>query len=209
MDDNPNELIPTRRSLILRLRDWDDQASWNDFFETYWKLIYSVALKAGLNDAEAQDVVQETIISVARYIPGFRYDPALGSFKSWLMRITRTRIADHFRKRRFEKGGKRFPREQAMDPGQMEAYADLGDFDLEAAWNEEWERHILANALAKVRESVNPVQYQMFYLHVCKGLPAREVAASLGVKLAEVYFAKYKVGSATKKAVQQMRDSML
>ena len=209
MDDNPNELIPTRRSLILRLRDWDDQASWNDFFETYWKLIYSVALKAGLNDAEAQDVVQETIISVARYIPGYRYDPALGSFKSWLMRITRTRIADHFRKRRFEKGGKRFPREQAMDPGQMEAYADLGDFDLEAAWNEEWERHILANALAKVRESVNPVQYQMFYLHVCKGLPAREVAASLGVKLAEVYFAKYKVGSATKKAVQQMRDSML
>ena len=209
MDDNPNELIPTRRSLILRLRDWDDQASWKDFFETYWKLIYSVALKAGLNDAEAQDVVQETIISVARYIPGFRYDPALGSFKSWLMRITRTRIADHFRKRRFEKGGKRFPREQAMDPGQMEAYADLGDFDLEAAWNEEWERHILANALAKVRESVNPVQYQIFYLHVCKGLPARQVAASLGVKLAEVYFAKYKVGSATKKAVQQMRDSML
>ena len=209
MDDNPNELIPTRRSLILRLRDWDDQASWNDFFETYWKLIYSVALKAGLNDAEAQDVVQETIISVARYIPGFRYDPALGSFKSWLMRITRTRIADHFRKRRFEKGGKRFPREQAMDPGQMEAYADLGDFDLEAAWNEEWERHVLANALAKVRESVNPVQYQMFYLHVCKGLPARQVAASLGVKLAEVYFAKYKVGSATKKAVQQMRDRML
>ena len=209
MDDNPNELIPTRRSLILRLRDWDDQSSWKDFFETYWKLIYSVALKAGLNDAEAQDVVQETIISVARYIPGFRYDPALGSFKSWLMRITRTRIADHFRKRRFEKGGKRFPREQAMDPGQMEAYADLGDFDLEAAWNEEWERHILANALAKVRESVNPVQYQMFYLHVCKGLPARQVAASLGVKLAEVYFAKYKVGSATKKAVQQMRDRML
>ena len=209
MDDNPDELIPTRRSLILRLRDWDDQASWKDFFETYWKLIYSVALKAGLNDAEAQDVVQETIISVARYIPGFRYDPALGSFKSWLMRITRTRIADHFRKRRFEKGGKRFPREQAMDPGQMEAYADLGDFDLEAAWNEEWERHILANALAKVRESVNPVQYQIFYLHVCKGLPARQVAASLGVKLAEVYFAKYKVGSATKKAVQQMRDSML
>ena len=209
MDDNPDELIPTRRSLILRLRDWDDQSSWKDFFETYWKLIFSVALKAGLNDAEAQDVVQETIISVARYIPGFRYDPALGSFKSWLMRITRTRIADHFRKRRFEKGGKRFPREQAMDPGQMEAFADLGDFDLEAAWNEEWERHILANALAKVRESVNPVQYQMFYLHVCKGLPAREVAASLGVKLAEVYFAKYKVGSATKKAVQQMRDSML
>ena len=115
MPDNPDELIPTRRSLLDRLRNWDDQASWKDFFETYWKLIYGVARKAGLSDAEAQDVVQESIFSVARYIPDFRYDPALGSFKSWLMRLTRCRIADHFRKRQFEREGKKFSREQTMD----------------------------------------------------------------------------------------------
>lgn len=209
MEDNPGEFIPTRRSLIQRLRDWDDQASWNDFFETYWKLIYSVARKAGLNDAEALDVVQESIFSVAQYIPDFRYDPALGSFKSWLMRLTRCRIADHFRKRQFEREGKKFSREQTMDPTQLEAFPDLAGFDLEAAWNEEWERHVLAAALANVRQSANPVQYQIFYLHVCKGLPAREVAASLGVKLAQVYFAKYTVGKAVKKEIQQMRDRML
>src|SRR5688572_618544 len=36
-----DEFIPTRQSLLSRLRDWDDRESWNDFFETYWKLIYS------------------------------------------------------------------------------------------------------------------------------------------------------------------------
>jgi RNA polymerase sigma-70 factor (ECF subfamily) len=58
--------IATRWSLLSRLRNLDDQASWQDFFNTYWKLIYGVALKAGLNDAEAQDVVQETVLTVVR-----------------------------------------------------------------------------------------------------------------------------------------------
>src|SRR5262245_37419305 len=49
--------IPTRQSLLVRLKDWDDSTSWKDFFDTYWKLIYGVARKAGLTDAEAQDVV--------------------------------------------------------------------------------------------------------------------------------------------------------
>jgi len=73
---------PTRRSLLSRLRQWDDQESWQDFFSTYSKLIYGVALRAGLAEAEAEDIVQETVISVARQMPNFRYDPAQGSFKS-------------------------------------------------------------------------------------------------------------------------------
>ena len=60
--------IPTRYTLLSRLEDRGDQDSWKDFFDTYWRLIYSVALKSGLTEAEAQDVVQETIISVARDI---------------------------------------------------------------------------------------------------------------------------------------------
>jgi len=69
------EIIPTRQSLLNRLKDRDDSSSWKDFFDTYWFLIYGVARKAGLTDSEAQDVVQETIISVARKIPEFTYDP--------------------------------------------------------------------------------------------------------------------------------------
>src|SRR5215510_5831101 len=101
------DLFPTRRSLLSRLRDWDDQESWRDFFQAYWRLIYEVALKARLNDAEAQEVVQETVISVAKQMPGFRYDPARGRFKGWLLQITRRRIADLVRKRVQAAGGTR------------------------------------------------------------------------------------------------------
>src|SRR5687767_6840579 len=90
-----NEFIPTRRRLLSRLKNWDDQDSWRQFFDTYCRLIYRVAVKAGLTDAAAQDVVQESILSVAQRMPGFQYDPAVGSFKSWLMLVIRRRIADH------------------------------------------------------------------------------------------------------------------
>src|SRR5213592_3931757 len=92
-------LAATRRSLVDRLANWDDQKRWQEFFDTYWKLIYSTARKSGLTDAEAQEVVQETVITVAKKIDKLKYDPAIGSFKGWLLQITRWRIVDQFRKR--------------------------------------------------------------------------------------------------------------
>src|SRR4051812_23453639 len=94
-----NDSIPTRHSLVRRLKDWEDQASWQDFFNTYWKLIYGMAIKAGLTEAEAQDVVQETVVTVAKNIKGFEAGESRGSFKAWLLKTTRWRIADQFRKR--------------------------------------------------------------------------------------------------------------
>src|SRR6266446_9439308 len=99
MADHSTDSIRTLHSLLNRLKDLGDQASWQDFFDTYWRLIYNVAVKAGLTDAEAQEVVQETVIAVARKIAEFKADPAYGSFSAWLMRLTRWRIADQFRKR--------------------------------------------------------------------------------------------------------------
>src|ERR1700690_2546557 len=56
----------TRQTLLSRLRDWQDQEGWQEFFDTYWRLIYNVARKAGLNEVQAQDVVQETFIYLSR-----------------------------------------------------------------------------------------------------------------------------------------------
>src|SRR6266478_9048648 len=99
MPDKSFDPIPTRHSLLNRLKDLGDQTSWQEFFDTYWQLIYNVAVKAGLPDAEAQEVVQETVIAVARKIGEFKADPARGSFSAWLMQLTRWRIADQWRKR--------------------------------------------------------------------------------------------------------------
>ena len=88
--------IPTRYTLLSRLQNWEDNESWRDFFDTYWRLIYTVAVKSGLTDTEAKEVVQETIICVARNIQKFKRDRKLGSFKGWLLQVTRRRIADQY-----------------------------------------------------------------------------------------------------------------
>ncbi len=93
------DTIPTRWSLIKRLKDWDDQESWREFFEMYWRLIYNTAIRAGLRDVEAQEVVQETVITVAKQMKRFQADPARGSFKGWLLHTTRWKISDQFAKR--------------------------------------------------------------------------------------------------------------
>src|SRR5881409_848241 len=107
-EPNTDALLPTRQSLLTRLRDLQDQDGWREFFDTYWRLIYNVARKSGLTDAEAQDVVQTTFIYLSRKMPNFRYDPARGSFKSWLRVVTRSRINVF---RRTEKANDRFIRE--------------------------------------------------------------------------------------------------
>src|SRR5690349_18061955 len=99
MESKLEEFIPTRESLLSRIKDWNDQDSWREFFKLYRGLIYGTALKAGLTEQEAQDVVQETIVSIAKTIKGFDYDPQRCTFKTWLRHLTRKRIADCFRKR--------------------------------------------------------------------------------------------------------------
>src|ERR1041385_7738897 len=98
MTEPEPEFLPTRGTLLSRLKNMDDGGSWQQFFDTYWKLIYGVALKAGLKDAEAQDVVQETVIAVARNIAQFNYDPKVSAFKTWLLQVVRSRISNQIRK---------------------------------------------------------------------------------------------------------------
>lgn len=86
--------IATRATLLERLKDCEDQASWREFYDLYRDLIFSFAIKAGLTESEADDVVQETVIGVARKLPEFRYDPAKCSFKTWLLNQTVWRIKD-------------------------------------------------------------------------------------------------------------------
>src|SRR5262245_50175212 len=102
MADKRDEFLPTRESLLVRLKSWDDQASCRDFFNAYWKLVYAAAIKAGLNDARAQDVVQDTIIAVAKKMKDFTYDRKVDSFKGWLLYLTRKRIALEYRRKERE-----------------------------------------------------------------------------------------------------------
>jgi DNA-directed RNA polymerase specialized sigma24 family protein len=74
MAPSPDRSLATRESLLRRLTDCQDQASWQEFYAMYRDLIWRFALKAGCTESEAEEVVQETVIAVARKLPEFKYD---------------------------------------------------------------------------------------------------------------------------------------
>ncbi len=194
----------TRRSLVERLKNLEDHRSWQDFFDTYWRLIYSVARRAGLTPGEAQEVVQETLITVAKKSGELRYNPALGSFKGWLLHTTRWRIADQFRKRKAPETP--LPKRAAVSrrTATIERIPDSAGENLEEEWDEEWHRNILAAALNRLKKKIDAKQYQIFDCYVLKSWPAQKVASELRVSTAQVYLVKHRVGGLLKKEIRAL-----
>src|SRR5688500_37188 len=144
-DPDPELFFSTRHSLITRLKNWDDHDGWREFFQTYWKLIYSVAIKAGLTATEAEDVVQETVVTVARTMDKYHYEREKCRFKTWLMRITRMRIVDQLRKRKpdFTSGGEHHRELNFPRTATVERVADPAPFVVEDVWESEWEKNLV------------------------------------------------------------------
>lgn len=207
MSNPADDSLLTRKTLLSRLRDLDDQESWRTFFNLYWRLLYNVARRSGLNDSCAQEIVQDTVISVARQMPEFRYDPAQGTFRQWLLRITRRRIIDHLR-RIYRQPPRAELAPDALDEEGEHAAAitDQSSGAIEAAWNEEWEKATFDAALAEVRASSSPRHFQVFDYCVLKEWPASKVAATLGLNAAQVYLAKHRIAQAMKRAVRRIND---
>jgi RNA polymerase sigma factor (sigma-70 family) len=182
----------TRETLLARLKDWGDQKSWCDFYDTYWRLIYAVAKKAGLSEQEAEDALQETVISIAKEIGEFNYDPKKGRFKNWLLQQTKWRIADQFRKRqRYQHRPSDVSKTELMEQVPDPASLDVS----ESLWDEQWHQNLWAVALERVKAQVEPRTFQIFQQHVLKEVPVAKVAKVLGVSRTQVYVAKHRVSA--------------
>lgn len=196
----------TRASLLKRLRTAGDELSWRTFFEAYWRLIYNIARKTGLTDADAQDVVQETVIAVARRMPDYRYDPGKGSFRQWLLVITRRRIQDHLRRAYRSKRRTSYGMEEEM--AEIPSPEQAPDERIEAAWRQEWQSTVLEQALVRVRQRVNPRHYQVFEVCVLRAMPASDAARMFGLSAAKVYLVKHRVAIALKQAVREIEREL-
>ncbi len=201
-------MIPTRKSLLSRLKNLNDEESWNDFFETYWALIYNTAIEAGLGDAEAHDVVQETVIYVTKKMPGFNYDPAQGSFKAWLRQLIRWQIVSAFRRRQKDivplqehpdHSTSTSPLEKMPDPRSLE--------ETDTRWDREWEKALLAAATKHIKARVDPKQFQIFHFATAKDWPVQKVAKTLRVSPARVYLVKHRITRLLKQEVARLRKS--
>ena len=195
--DEYEDLIPTRASLLSRLKCSDDSESWRVCFETYWKLIFNAARRAGLTEAEAEDVVQETLLTVARTIHDFTYNQKQGSFKGWLLKTTAWRVQDQFRKRA---------------SGRLEFLADLPESihpvienGVQQLWDSEWEQNLLSAAIERVKKQVSAKHFQIFDLAVIRQWSTARISAELGVNSSYVYITKHRVNNRFKAELATLR----
>jgi RNA polymerase sigma-70 factor (ECF subfamily) len=200
----------TRESLLLRVRNWGDDASWQEFFDIYWKIIYALAIRAGMSEIEAEEIVQSTMISLANSIRTFEYDPKVGSFRAWVCTQARWKITDHARRRARE--GEVIQRRVPTKPNTPHTGTVTGTPDernaLAAFVNKDWDEAVAEVALAEVRRQVSAKHFQIFDLYVVKNWPIRRVSKTMKVSLATVYLTKSRIVRRLKKLKGELEKQL-
>jgi len=207
MDRNQFNLDATRRSLLSRLINLNDNDSWQEFYNTYSRLIFSVALRAGLRNCEAEEVLQETVIAVSKKMPVFKYDPSR-SFKAWLLHTTQWRISDQFKKRQPQLSPMADRTRTKSRTSTVERIPDPAGF-LETIWDQEYEDNIIEAAMERVKRQVKAKQFQIYDLYVLKKWSVEKVASTMGVKPGAVYLAKFRIKYLVKKELKALQNKPL
>lgn len=193
----------TRRSLLSRVKNPDDQESWETFFKKYSRLVYSVATKAGLNHTEAEEAVQETFITLMRSMPHFKYDPSK-SFKSWLIHTAQFKVLDQFRKRK--RHLKSASKGAEARTATIERIADPASLNVESILEDEWREHMFKAAVERVKQQVTASQYQIFDLYVLKKWSVSKIASTLGISSGKVYLAKHRIAKLVKRELDVLKS---
>src|SRR6266571_3202844 len=142
-----SETLRTSWSLVARLKNTGDQESWAEFDELYRPLIFGVAMRAGLREEEAKDVVQETMGSMSKHIQDFVASKERGSFRAWLLKMARWRISDQFTKRLPNAANDDPPGHGTARTATIERVPNARETDLVVLCDEEWTRRLRELAL--------------------------------------------------------------
>jgi RNA polymerase sigma-70 factor (ECF subfamily) len=183
----------TQPSLLVRIRQPQDAAAWRQFSQTYAPLVYDHLRKRGLQDADAADVAQDVLRSVAARIGQFDYDPARGSFRGWLLAVVQSRLAD------FRRRGQR---QQALVAGAAANAPSEASAADSAEWNLDYERQVFHAAADRVRGDFGESAWRAFWLTAVEGQAAKEIATELDMSQAAVYLAKARVMKRIREEVQ-------
>ena len=190
----------TRISLLLRLRDTHDLPAWNDFVKLYAPLVYGFARRKGLQDADAADIAQDVLTSVAQQMRQWQYTPERGSFRGWLFTITRNRLRNWLASTARRTDGTGGDENLAAIQAQPESIPDTAD------WDAEYARHVFQWAADIVRGQVSEQTWQAFEITAVEGRSGSEAAESLHMSIGAVYLARSRVMSRLKELVQGIGD---
>jgi RNA polymerase sigma factor (sigma-70 family) len=189
----------TRVTLLNRLRDGTDADAWREFIRLYGPVVYGFARNRGLQDADAADLMQEVLRSIARNAGKMEYDPKRGTFRGWLYTVTRNKIYN------FLNGQRNRPRGTGDSAAheRLDAVPDRAD-DPDAAWELEYQRQLSSKAMERVRHEFHKATWQAFWGTAVDGRPAADVGAELKMSTGAVYVAKSRVLARLREEVQRI-----
>jgi RNA polymerase sigma factor (sigma-70 family) len=188
----------TRASLIIRLRDPQDERAWGEFVEIYGPLVRRLAAHRGLQDADAADLAQDVFRAVAAAIDRWDPDPARGSFRGWLSRIARNLTVNLLVAQKRQTRGTGDTEIQALLEQQPAA-----DGEESLLFEGEYRRQVFAWAAERVRGEFHPPTWSAFWETGVEGRDAKAVAEALKMSVGAVYIARSRVMARLRKEIER------
>lgn len=184
----------TRKSLLAKIKQ-GDEISWDEFYSTYRPLIFLRGGDLGLTQTEKEELVQVVMLDFFKDSQDFHYDRSKGRFRDYMKAIIGNHAISILRKRRNS--------EVALE----DSHDFIHPSDIEQAWDDEWQGHIMNMAMDELKNCVEPVTYQAFYLYAIQGRQSKDVAAFLDMSINSIYVAKNRCLEQLKKIITDVRES--
>lgn len=192
----------TRASLLIRLRQPGNQEAWREFASLYEPLIYRLAARKGFQHADAQDLLQDVLVAIARGIDRLEIGEDKGRFRGWLFRISRNLIVNAIEKRQRVVVGsgdsdicERLAQEPELNPQEQTVYIL------------EFRRELFHWAARGIREEFQPGTWNLFWRTSVEGEPIADTARELGLSLGAAYAARCRVLARLRKKIEEVEDS--
>jgi RNA polymerase sigma factor (sigma-70 family) len=192
-------LASTRYSLLLRIADTGDHAAWTEFLAVYEPLVYGLARRRGLQDADAHDLCQDVFRAIASAARRFDPSPEKGSFRAWLFTITRNLMSNLSRQQRCHpqgNGGSDFVRLLDAQPSAADEHSRLVET--------EYQRRLLQYAANSIQSEFQPKTWQAFLRTAVQSCSVADVACELGLSPGAIYIARSRVLARLKARVAEI-----
>ncbi|MGO9110832.1 MAG: RNA polymerase sigma factor [Thermoguttaceae bacterium] len=191
------EFPETRASLLVRIQSPQDEEAWREFAAIYRPVVYRLARKRGLQDADAEDLAQRVLIAVQRAIGNWENDPAKGRFRFWLARIAQNAIINALTRR---------PPDAAAGGTTIHELLEKQpqpDHRTQQELQREHRRSLFRWAAQRILPEFRDGTWDAFWLTTVEGMSVEEAGRALGKSLGAIYAARSRVMRRLKDEIQQ------
>lgn len=188
----------TRLTLMQRLKNRNDNRSWEEFCDAYRGFIFSVLNRMKVEHELIDDLMQDILISVWKSLPGFEYDPSKGRFSSWLATISINTV----KSAQLKKSRLLAREHKAYTQQTQETESELVDMI-----EKEWAAFLTETAWTNVSKGLSEVMRQCFEGFM-DGKNLNKIAQELGLPDNTVRVYKSRVNTLMKREIYRLKQVM-